>query len=507
MEEENQGKNEPIIKSEAINSAESFLSKLCHDTFLSLWNYPRVFRNQGKKGDGDGKELCDLIVVSGDDVIIFSDKYCEFQADKKEDIAWGRWFRSAVAESAKQAWGAERWIRLFPDRVFLDSKCTKALPIDLKITEKTKFHLIVVAHGVSKHIEETLDDSGSMMIASDLKGIAAHTKPFTIGDLDPSKSFVHVLDDISLVTLMKMRDTVTDFVDYLNKKEALIRNWPYKIIATGEEELLAVYLTHMNDKKEHDFVFPIKDSDQKPDALFLGPGPFKNFIESEAYKKKLENDKMSYLWDGLIEKIGHHALTATQYKSSPGGIKDTEKIARFMSRESRHERRALSMSWLDMFEKTNSTERRIRIHTGKNTDEPTYIFLLFPQYSEKMKMSEDRYREMRSGYLNAVCMVARKEHPKLAHVIAIATESGDIENRSEDFGYFDGTVWNEEMEKEATSLQNDFGILVKPESIRVHVSEYPGFDKNEKPKRNDLCPCGSGKKYKKCCIGRPVNNW
>ncbi|MGH9934851.1 MAG: SEC-C metal-binding domain-containing protein, partial [Blastocatellia bacterium] len=21
--------------------------------------------------------------------------------------------------------------------------------------------------------------------------------------------------------------------------------------------------------------------------------------------------------------------------------------------------------------------------------------------------------------------------------------------------------------------------------------------------RNDLCPCGSGKKYKKCCLGKP----
>ena len=22
--------------------------------------------------------------------------------------------------------------------------------------------------------------------------------------------------------------------------------------------------------------------------------------------------------------------------------------------------------------------------------------------------------------------------------------------------------------------------------------------------RNDLCPCGSGKKYKRCCLGKPV---
>lgn len=27
---------------------------------------------------------------------------------------------------------------------------------------------------------------------------------------------------------------------------------------------------------------------------------------------------------------------------------------------------------------------------------------------------------------------------------------------------------------------------------------------NEKVGRNDPCPCGSGKKYKNCCIGKPV---
>jgi hypothetical protein len=25
-----------------------------------------------------------------------------------------------------------------------------------------------------------------------------------------------------------------------------------------------------------------------------------------------------------------------------------------------------------------------------------------------------------------------------------------------------------------------------------------------KPKRNEPCPCGSGRKYKKCCLHRPV---
>ena len=500
MDSTNQEQPEPVIKLKGTNSAESFLSELCEDTFLSLWSYPRVFKEQGK-------ELCDLLVVCGDDILIFSDKYCKFQADKDELVAWNRWFNKTVASSAKQAWGAERWLRLFPNRVFLDSKCTKSLPLEIKITEKTKIHLIVVAHGISKHIERIMNDTGSMMIDSSLKGLSSHTKPFTIGDLDPSKSFIHVLDDLSLITLMGMRDTITDFVGYLRKKEELIRNRPYGIFSTGEEELLGVYLTHVNDKNEHDFVFPIKDADKEPDSIFLGPGPWKDFIESETYRNKVEEDKISYLWDGLIEKIGYHALTGTQYKSSPEGIKGTEKSARFMAREPRYTRRALAKSWVDMFERTTTTQRRLRVHLAKHPDEPTYIFLLFPVPPEKIGMPEENYREMRANYLHAVCMVARKTYPKLTHVVAIATESGMDINRSEDFGYFDGTDWNEDMEKEAERLQKELGILVKPEPMHVNISEYPNMAVHEKHKRNDPCPCGSKKKYKKCCIDRPKYNW
>ena len=505
MNADEQKQNEPIIKSEGTNPAESFLSGLCEDTFLSLWSYPRVFRDQGKKGAGDGKELCDLLVVFGDDIIIFSDKYCEYQADKEEAVAWGRWFKSAVANSAKQAWGAERWLRSFPERVFLDSKCTKSLPIDIKITDKTRFHLVVVAHGVSKHIEKIMNDSGSMMIESDLRGISAHTKPFTIGDLDPSKSFVHVLDDLSLVTLMKMRDTVTDFIEYIRKKEDLMRNRPYKFFSTGEEQLLGVYLTHLNDKNEHDFVFPVKDD---ANAIFLGPGPWETLLKSDARKHQIESDKVSYLWDGLLEKIGYHALTGTQYKTGEGGIKGTEKVARFMASESRFRRRIFSMSWMHMFENTDPKQRRLRVHTAKDEKEVTYIFLLFPA-QEHSGMAEAEYREMRSGYLNAVCMVARKTYPQIRDVVAIATESGAAEEtRSEDFGYFDGSDWNEEKEKEAESLQKDLQILVKQEPMHVHSDEFPDTSrKTKKHPRNSPCPCGSGKKYKKCCINRPTYNW
>ena len=52
---------------------ERYLKKLCDHTFLSLWSYPGVYRDQYAGEGGDGKEVCDLLVVFENDVIVFSD--------------------------------------------------------------------------------------------------------------------------------------------------------------------------------------------------------------------------------------------------------------------------------------------------------------------------------------------------------------------------------------------------------------------------------------------------
>lgn len=61
----------PIAKAQGSTPAEVHLQGLCEKNFLSLWSHARPFRDQGS-----GKEICDLLVVLGDDVIIFSDKHC-----------------------------------------------------------------------------------------------------------------------------------------------------------------------------------------------------------------------------------------------------------------------------------------------------------------------------------------------------------------------------------------------------------------------------------------------
>jgi hypothetical protein len=56
-----------IKKGEGVTAAERYLKRLCERSFLSLWSYPGLFRDQKGPG-GQGKELCDLLVVFEDDV-------------------------------------------------------------------------------------------------------------------------------------------------------------------------------------------------------------------------------------------------------------------------------------------------------------------------------------------------------------------------------------------------------------------------------------------------------
>lgn len=72
--------------------------------------------------------------------------------------------------------------------------------------------------------------------------------------------------------------------------------------------------------------------------------------------------------------------------------------------------------------------------------------------------------------------------------LSVQTEARkiEVEKLVLENGLFANIELNSEADENIVALQ---GFLNKPETTR--------FDK--KPKRNDPCFCGSGKKYKKCC--------
>ncbi len=494
-----------MFRAEGGTDAERYLKSLCDRSFLSLWSYASVFRSQGQKNGGDGKEVCDLLVIFGDDVIIFSDKQCKFPNTGKLHVDWNRWFKKAVSDSAKQTWGAERWIRNFPSNLFLDRGCTKHFPIGLPAPERARFHRIVVAHDVSLRCQEELGGSGTLMLrpsivgAAHYSGTAETAQPFSVGILDEHKGFVHVLDDASLEILMTTLDTAGDFVAYLRKKEKFILEGRL-LFSPGEAELLAEYLARLNSLWEHDFVY-----DGPTNKISLSEGFWKGFSNSAQRHAQIDANKISYAWDALIEQFARHVLDGSQYFSDHRGIGGAEICLRFMARPNRTCRRMLAQSLIDLINKTKRPSRAVKILPPMFLGDPYYVFLLL---THPPNLSDSDYRLFRIKMLESCCMICRLIEPKALDIVGIGMETEPGQSASEDALYLDGREWTTDLEEEARRRQRETGLLTNIQPYSIAVSEYPqsasilrALTTGKNP-RNKPCPCRSGSKFKKCHGGK-----
>ena len=448
----------------------------------------------GLRGKGDGKEVADLLVVFENHIIIFSDKHIHFEKTEQIEVGWGRWFRKAVLKSAQQVWGAERWIRQFPNRLFLDKQCKTPFPIDVPDPSKATFHRVVVAHDASRVCRDHFGGSGSLMLDSRLVGEEQHLqRPFVIGRIEEKRGYVHVFDDTSLDVVMGYLDTVSDFVAYLTSKETFLMG-AIHVRAAGEEELLGEYVRQLNREGEHDFVIPKGAS-----HVLFPEGLWKKFLSSDERKAQVRANEVSYSWDLLTEKFLHHLMSGTQYTSTHPGINVQEKSFRWLARENRTRRRMLAESLHELLGKTPINYRASRLIQPSRPGDPYFLFLLLPRYPS---IEEKDYRRVRGQMLQEYCMVVKLHHPDAQNVIGIATETlNDSENRSEDFIHFDATEWNENLKRQAQASKRDLGIFVNVKPFAGRIQEYPVDEEKTKRvsvSRNSPCTCGSGKRFKRC---------
>lgn len=291
---------EKAASADGTTPSERALANLARKAFLSLWSYANVFTDEGRaNGKGDGKELCDLLVVFGNDVLLFSDKDCTFRSDIDVTVAWPRWYRSAIDKSAKQLAGAEKFLKSYPKRVFLDKGCQAPLPIELPDSRVARYYLIAVTRGSHFAARQFFGggSSGSVMLLTHLVGKADHEKtPFHVGFPLESRRFVHVLDEMTVDVLLDELDTVPDLVNYLRKKEEFLQRPDAIFSVPGEEELLARYMSTMRDD-EH--AFPRVPADVN--FVALPEGDWDLYRNSPQWKAKQEANEISYMWDALIE--------------------------------------------------------------------------------------------------------------------------------------------------------------------------------------------------------------
>jgi len=462
-------------KSTGTTAGERFLAQLCRTSFLSLWSLSNPHTDDGKdfsKPTSVGKELCDQLVVFGRHVIILSDKDCQYTNHPDPVVNWARYYRTAIWKSAGQLWQAEKWLRHFRDRLYQDATCEQPLQVILPPVAEMIVHRILVVHGVQEYCRKALGGDGSFALDTRLVG-EAHTKaaekvvrPFVFGQVNPSKGFVHLFDDVTLPAVMSTLDTISDFVEYLEKKEQFLSEPGRAVYAASEVELLADYLRNLDEEERHNF------PKLKPNAVVeYEAGDFGTLLRSREWARKIEADKISYLWDFLIEYITKHYVADTMLFSSDKSLVANERALRFLAQEGRVERRMIGGKLGELIENTPPGKYRVALSFSERR--PGLCFALLTVPPSLAKAEDKQYREKRREFLKDYCRVVKLHFfGKVLDIIGIATEAGAM--HTVDLLHYncrDG--WDEGEKELAEMLQQQYRFLTKAVASYVQIDEYP----------------------------------
>ena len=450
-----------------MTESEAHLARLCRRTFLHLWSYPGLYQDKGKGKTGHGKELCDLLVVFGNDMLFFSDKHCELRLDPTPEIGWARWYRKAIVDAANQIASAERWLASNPSRVFVDRACSERIPIALPATQRT--YRIVTCRGAAKPTAETVGGRGSLIVTNGKLSEGA-SAPFHLGAIDEAGRFFHVFDEVALEALLATFDTATDLCEYLADREEFFRTYE-RVVAAGEEELIAFYLRNFSEERgRHCFHVEVEPSTgMPPSAVIIDEGYWDEWLPSAARASKIAADEVSYCWDRLIEKFSYHVQTATQDYASPGGISVHEVIVRWMAKEPRVRRRMLSRALVGMIHSDKPDTLHRKLILPSQPGDPYWVLCAFPQPSF---ISPAQYREGRRAVLDSLCRAAKHAQPQALDIAGIAI-GPNLAMMSEDLVHLDAREWNEEAAADAAEASRVMGAFSSDPTFTGVEYEFP----------------------------------
>ena len=435
-------------KAGGLTQSEKMLAELCDSSFLSLWSYPNLFRKPGK-------ELCDLLVVFGDSVVIFSDKSCDYPKSGDPTLDWSRWYRRSVSNSACQIRRAEDWLKKFPERVFLDAKCTERLPIQIAHGARLRVYRVCIALGALHRAEE---ETGRphLRVSADVEDGAER---FTIGRVANANGLIHVFDEESLPIALAELSTTADFFEYLRKKEELFARGRFAF-AESELDLLAYFLWNGRE-------FPHRGAVR----FHLDPNLWQQIEVSPEFLAGREENKVAWFWDGLAEYLTDRYLKVELEYGNEVNVEDYERVVRVMAAETRFSRRLLA-KWI--------LERADLAKDG-------YVGSLFPSLQEDVLYmlligpgdggkNFAEYRKERSQQLYARCIAGKAVHTDRQIIVGIALDARGVKGSSEDFIFMDTYEWSEEVLQNAKKLRESLGYFVegKAQIRRVEEAEYPG---------------------------------
>lgn len=373
--------------------SEKYVADLCNQSFLPFWSFPNPL---GKKD----KELCDVLVVCGNNIIIISVKDIKVSNHKDKSIQYSRWIKQAVDDSIKQIFGAEKFLKSV-DKIKLKNRKTQ---IELPKKEDRIIHRIAIAFG------------------------SDYDFPLPMGY--DTRGFVHVFDEKSTALIISELDTITDFTVYLKAKVQLLDT--KEMFLPEESDFLAFYI-----QTGLEFDYPL-------DTIAGAGGLWEAYEKSEEYEKYLKMARPSYIWDYMIKHLYNYHI---KQNTSNERRSDLERTLRVINKEPRMNRIELGMSLDNAI--NNKVNARILMIPNEN-----HLYVFMPLTSKNWKGKENE--------LELRCVVARYLNPQVDTVIGIAIGSNGKEDSVYDFCYHFTPDLTDDFIKHAKEIQEEFNYFNDP---------------------------------------------
>jgi hypothetical protein len=403
--------------SEVVNNSEQFVYEICKKSFLSLWSYVNP------QGRTPQKELCDVLVVCDPHIIVISVKDIQLKDSDNSVVGWKRWQRKAIDDSIKQIKGAVRWLEQSEHVMRRDG----SLGLKLPSKDQRIYHNIAVACGGKREV------------------------PFTSSE-DESGKFYHVMDEQSFLLLLRHLDTISDFVTYLSDKEKFLSK-TLAIVSGGEENLLAVYLRNGRQ-------FP---SDE--DTIVFEDDLWEEISSRPEFNAKLQKDKVSYVWDELIELMCMGGFDTESWLGPD--ISEAELALRRLALENRFARRLLGDTFINFLNISKTGQVRSRcIHSFSGVG---YVFFTY---------DTDSTYEQRKSELLGRCFAAIHQFTNCFTIVGMGI---NIPGDSPKHGYSQDLVmlhtendeWPEEYLRQADYCRDELGFFKNPNVTHLKEDEYP----------------------------------
>ena len=274
------------------------------------------------------------------------------------------------------------------------------------------------------------------------------------------------------------------------------------MLGVTSEDVIAHYFLNFDKTKNRHMI----GTHDAFDAVHIGEGEWFAFERSEPYARRRAANQTSYFWDRLLQITSNNALNdVLGGNSQPFHGKSA---LHFMAMEPRFSRRGLSDFMLQSIRKFPETDEPLvrNVSLMPSFYEGTVYVFLQLKASDDLRNSEG-YREVRSGMLEIACGAAKLRMPAIKRVIGIATDAPKFAGKtnSEDLLLMEFDDCNAERRAYYEDANEELRFFRTPQmqATKRTISEFPGATVKTgvraKVGRNELCVCGSGSKYKRCC--------